>query len=166
MTGALNALRRSAVELLEGCGLHAVAAMEPDSRKRWTEPVVAVALNKVTCAAGGFRNYLGLKTDEATGAVSELYGRAVELTLALDIYAPRSGGESACRETLDAMTEAVMCRGIGGLTALELEAGSVAFLEQEGLYRLPVRCRCRAWLVAAVDEGGAFADFEVRGRRV
>lgn len=165
MTGAMNALRRSAVELLEEYGLRAVTAMEPDSRKRWLEPVVAVALSKVTCAAGGFQNYLGEKTDEATGVTSELYGRAVELTLALDIYAPRSGGESACREALDTMTEAVMCRGIGGLNVLELESGSVTFLE-DGVYRLPVSCRCKAWLVAAVDEGGTFMNFEVRGRKI
>lgn len=166
MTGALNALRQSAVELLREYGVQVVAAMEPDREKRWLAPVVAVALSRAACASGGFKDYLGLKTDEADGAVYELYGKAAELTLSLDIYAPRDGGESACQQTLEVMTEAVLCRGIGGLTALELEAGRTEFLEQDGVYRQPVSCRCRAWLVAAVDQAGAFVDFEVKGRRI
>lgn len=166
MTGALNALRKSAVELLESYGLRAITAMEAESRKRWDGPVVTVSLSRVVCAAGGFRDYLGLRSNPDTGLEDELYGRGVELTLALDIYAPRSGGEAACQETLAVVAEAAACRGIGGMTALELTAGQVEFLEKDGLYHLPVSCVCKGWLVAAVDSSGTFADFEVKGRQV
>ena len=40
------------------------------------------------------------------------------------------------------------------------------FLEEDGLYRLPVRCRCKGWLVAREDDDGAFVDIEVRGRKI
>jgi hypothetical protein len=157
--------RQAAVELLQECGIHAVCAMEPAARKNWEGAVAAVSLNKVVCAPGGFRDYLGLRDNPDTGLEDELYGRAVEITLGLDLYAPRSGGESACREAADGMTEALATRGVGGLTVLEVEAGRVEFLERDGLYRLPVHCTCRGWLVAAVDSSGAFVDFEVKGRR-
>lgn len=166
MTGAINQLRRSVVELLREYGLYAVTAMEPDSRKRWDGPVAAVSLCRVVCAPGGFQDYLGLRDNRDTGGRDELYGRGVELTLGLDIYAPRNGGESACQQALGIMAEALACRGAGGLSIQELQSGSVEFLERDGLYRLPVNCTCKGWLVAAVDSSGAFMDFEVKGRNV
>lgn len=166
MTGALNLLRQSAVELLNEFGIYAVTAMDAAPRRRWDGPVVAVSLSRVVCAAGGFRDYLGLTADPDTGEESELYGRGVELTVALDVYAPRDGGEQACQETMAVLAEAVACRGLGGLTALELNGGRVEFLEKDGLYRLPVTCLCKGWLVARLDTGGAFVDFEVRGRKI
>lgn len=166
MTGALNALRQSAVELLREYDLHAVTAMEAESRKRWNGPVVAVSLQKVVCAAGGFKDYLGLRDNADTDMPDELYGKAVELTLGLDLYAPRDGGESACQQAVCVMAEALTCRGIGGLTVQELETGTVEFLERDGLYHLPVQCRCKGWMVAVVDSSGAFVDFEVKGRRI
>lgn len=166
MTGALNALRQGAVDLLKEYGLNAVMGMEPERAGRWREPVVAVSLRKVVCAAGGFKDYLGVRENPSTGLEEELYGRAAELTLALDIYAPRDGGEGACQETLAAMTEALMCRGVAGLSTEEVRADRVEFLEKAGLYRLQVSCLCRAWLVAAAEDGGAFVDIEVKGRKV
>lgn len=156
MNGALNGLRRSVVEQLRGCGLNAVTAMEPERAARWREPVVAVSISRVNCATGGFRDYLGLRDGR------ELYGRAVELTLALDIYAP--GGESACQDTLERMTGELLCRGAAGLTTLEVQGGQTEFLEKLGLYRQTASCRCRAWLVAETGGDGSFVDFEVRGR--
>lgn len=164
MNGALNALREGVAEQLRETGVNAVAAMESQRAGRWREPVAAVSLSKAVCAPGGFKDYLGVHTDPETGQERELYGREVELTLALDIYAPRDGGEGDCQQTAETVMETLACRGAAGLTALEIQSGRVEFLEKEGLYRLPVSCRCKAWLVAAVDSGGAFVDFEVKGR--
>jgi len=107
MTGALNQLRQSAVELLRACGVEAVTAMEADRRKSWDRPVAAVSLNRVVCAPGGFQHYLGLRDNGQTGVPDELYGRAVELTLGLDLYAPRQCGESACQQAVGLMAEAL-----------------------------------------------------------
>lgn len=166
MNGALSNLRRETAELLSARGVPAVTAFEPAARKRLTEPTAAVSLAKVVCAAGGFRDYLGLRTDPETGETEELYGRAVELTLSLDIYGPRDSGETACRETLDRMTEVLAAEGAAGLSVLSLESGNVEFLDSCGMYRLPVRCECRAWLTAVVREDGEFVDFRVKGRTV
>lgn len=164
MSGALNALRETVARQLRQAGVNAVTAMESARAARWREAVAAVSLSKVVCAPGGFKDYLGMRR-EPDGTERELYGREVELTLALDIYAPRDGGESACQEAAEAVTETLVCQGAAGLTALELQTGRVEFLESAGLYRLQISCRCRAWLVAVMDSGGgAFVDFEVKGR--
>ncbi len=164
MNGALNALRQAAAEQLRQAGVNAVTAMESARASRWRGPVAAVSLTRVVCAPGGFKDYLGVRTDPDTGKKREFYGREVELTLALDLYAPRDGGANACRQAADTVIEELACRGAAGLNALEIHAGQVEFLENMGLYRLPLSCRCRAWLVASVDSGGAFVDFEVKGR--
>jgi len=162
---ALNALRETVAEQLRQEGLNAVAAMEGRRANRWREAVAAVSVARVVCAPGGFKDYLGVRLDPGTGRERELYGREVELTLAVDVFAPRDGGESVCQEAAEAVTECLVCRGAAGLSTLEVQAGRVEFLEKEGLYRQEVSCRCRAWLVAETEDGGgAFVDFEVRGR--
>lgn len=163
MTGALNALREDMAEQLRQAGLNAVTAMESARAARWREAVAAVSLSKVVCAPGGFKDYLGVRRD-ADGMEQELYGREVELTISMDLFAPRDGGESACQEAAEAIAENLMCYGAAGLNALEIQAGQVEFLEKDGLYRQKTSCRCRAWLVARMDGGGAFVDFEVKGR--
>ena len=165
MNGALNAWRQSVVEQLRESGLNAVAAMESVRASRWREAVAAVSLSRVVCAPGGFKDYLGVMTDPESGVERELYGREVQLTLALDVFAPRDGGESMCQGLAEAVTECLVCRGAAGLSALEVQTGRVEFLEQDGMYRQEISCRCKAWLVARMDDGGgAFVDFEVKGR--
>lgn len=165
MNGALNALREQVAEQLRQAGVNAVTGMESARASRWRQAVAAVSLSRVVCAPGGFKDYLGTYR-EADGRERELYGREVELTLALDIFAPRDGGENACQEAAETVAESLVCYGAAGLNALEIQTGQVEFLDREGLYRLKTTCRCKAWLVARMDGGGgAFADFEVKGRR-
>lgn len=164
MTGVLNELRQAAVDLLNASGVRAVAAMEPEERRRWNCPVAAVSLSRMKCAPGGFRDYLGVRTGE-NGKTEELFGRAVELTLALDLYSPRTGGESACQQAVGALAEALIRRGVGGFSVEELDTEPIAFLSGEGLYHLPVKCLCKGWLTMAADDCDSFTDFEVKGRR-
>ena len=165
MNGALNALREQVAEQLRQAGINAVTGMESARSSRWREAVAAVSLIRAVCAPGGFKDYLGTHQEE-NGLERELYGREVELTLALDIFAPRDGGESACQEAAETVAESLMCHGAAGLNALEIQSGQVEFLDKEGLYRQKTSCRCRAWLVARMDDGdGAFVDFEVKGRK-
>ena len=165
MNGALNALRQLVAEQLRKAGINAVTGMESARASRWREAVAAVSLNRVVCAPGGFQDYLGTHQEE-NGLERELYGREVELTLALDIFAPRDGGESACHTAAETAAESLMCHGAAGLNALEIQTGQVEFLDKEGLYRQKTTCRCKAWLVARMDDGdGAFVDFEVKGRK-
>lgn len=164
MSGALGALRAAVAEQLRENGVNAVAAMEPDRAMRWRAAVAAVGLVKAECVSGGFGDYLGTFHDPDSGKEREWYGREAALTLGIDIFAPRDGGAGACQQAAETVMETLLCQGAAGLSAQELQAGAVEFLEREGLYRLPVQCRCGAWLVARTDGGdGSFVDFEVRG---
>lgn len=165
MSGTLAGLRQEAADQLNRRGIRAVTAFEAEGRKHWAGPVAAVSLSKVACVPGGFRDYLGTRRDEETGEEEELYGRAVEVTLSLDIYGPGDGGGSACREVLDRMAETLLREGAAGLTVRELESGTVEYLDRCGLYRLPVKCVCGAWLTEAVREDGGYVDILVKGRR-
>lgn len=165
MSGALNALREQVAEQLRQNGLNAVVAMESARAARWREAVTAVSLSRMVCEPGGFKDYLGTRTDPETGREREIYGREAELTLALDVFAPRDAGESVCQAAAERVAETLVCQGAAGLTALEIQTGRVEFLENEGLYRQQIDCRCRGWLVVAPGEAGEmFTDFEVKGR--
>ena len=164
MTGALRAWRDGVTDQLRKNGLNAVTAMDCARAPRWREAVAAVSLSKAVCAPGGFQNYLGLRKGP-DGVEQEVYGQEVELTLALDIFAPRDGGGAPCQQAADAVLEVLVCQGAAGLTALEVRADRVQFLERDGLYRQELLCRCGAWLTAQVDgETGFFTEFEVKGR--
>lgn len=164
MSGALSAWRDAAVRQLRQAGLNAVAAMDGTQAARWREAVAAVSVSRVTCAPGGFQDYLGVETG-ADGREREVYGRRAELTLTLEVFAPRDGGGDACQKAVQAAMECLACQGAAGLPALEVRTGRVEFLERDGLYRQEAVCRCGAWLTARADgEAGRFTDFEVKGR--
>ena len=165
MNGGFEALREGVVALLRENGVHAVLAMSPRPAGRWREAVAAVSVKKICCVDSGFQNYLGSEIKD--GKAKELYGRAADITLAIDVYAPGDGGESACQTALERIAEVLMTQGAAGLEVSELTAGQTEWLDREGMYRLRADCLCRAWLTAAADQeaGGYFTDFEVKGRR-
>ena len=89
MNGALNALREGVAGQLRQAGVNAVTAMEPAGAARWRQAVAAVSLSRAVCAPGGFQDYLGIRTGPEAGGEREVYGREAELTLTIDIFAPR-----------------------------------------------------------------------------
>ena len=116
MNGALNGRRQAVAEQFRQAGVNAVPAMESTRAFRWREAVVAVSLSKVVCAPGGFKDDLGVVRD-GDGVERELYGREAELTLSLDIFAPRDAGASACQEAAETLAENLVCHGAAGLNA-------------------------------------------------
>lgn len=163
MSAALSALREAVAEQLRQAGVNALAAMEPARAARWRQAAAAVSLSRVECAQGGFEDYLGTRREEA-GEEREVYGRQAEITLGIEIFAPRDAGAGACQEAAERVMESLIRQGAAGLAALEIQAGETEFLERDGLYRQKVTCRCMAWLLAQAGEGERFVDFEVKGR--
>ena len=149
MSVGLSALCESAAQLLRYSGLEAVAAFEPEPRRQWIGPAAAVSLSGVTCQPAD----MGGQPDS----------REVEITLTVAVFAPRDGGGSACCQGAEQAAEALLRFGVGGLDARELEWGPVEWLDRAGLYRLPLKCRCRGRLMPAAEDGGIFDDFEVKG---
>ena len=114
MSGALGAWRTAVAQQLRKAGVDAVEAMEPERVPRRRSPAAAVALAGVACGAGGFQDYLGLEQDPDTGGRREVFGREAELTLELEIFAPRDAGASACREGAGGQRAAVPRGGGAG----------------------------------------------------
>ena len=79
---------------------------------------------------------------------------------AVDMVVPDAAATAAV------MAEALACRTVSGLSVREMQTGQVEFLERDGLYRMPVSCVCKGWMVAVVDDSGTFVDFEVKGSRI
>lgn len=156
---ALENLRESAARLLRWGGVEAVTAFSPERRKQWSRPVAAVSLSGVKCLPGAMDHYLGLREGR------EVEGREAEIALALRIFAPRDGGEEACQQTACAAAELLLAHGVEGMALQELEWGPAEWLDGAGLYCLTLICRGRCRLVTAEEDGGAFDDFEVKGRQ-
>lgn len=157
---ALTDWRRQVVEQLNAAGIDAVAAFEPEERAARTKPVTAVSLAAVECRSGGFQNYLGREEQR------ERYGRAVELTVGLDVYGPRAWGEDGCRRVMELLAEEALTRGLAGIGAVRLYSSGMEFLEDWEMYHLPVQCVCTACLTACTTDEGEFVDIQVKGRTV
>lgn len=153
-------LRQELVSYLKEKGLKAVLAWGEEKRQRPDRATVAVSLRGMECKGSGLQDYLGERFDREKGQWEELYGRTVELTFGLDVYA------SAAREVqrgVELLTAALDRDGPGEMQVKELSVGETVYREESRGYLCPVRGRFDAWAVAVDREDGTFLDFEVKG---
>ena len=162
----LDELRQAMAQYLSSCGVAAVTAWEPGRRARREEPVAVVSLRGCEGGPAGFQDYLGERFDEASGTWRELYGKKAELTLGLDIWGPKSGGEAACAALFDRVVQALTLGGPDGLRLREVVCGETAYDGDEGLFHCPARAVGTVLLVAQAGEDGLFTDFMVKGTRL
>lgn len=156
----LQELRDALAGFLNGRGLEAVTAWGTGRRLRAGEPVAAVSLRGFESGAPGFQDYLGERYNAEAGCWEELYGKKVELTFGLDLYAATAEGVQA---GLDRLHEALGEKGPAGLCPVGLFAGETVFQSGSGRYFCPVQAKFSAWAVAVSREDGSFLDFEVKG---
>lgn len=159
MTGT-EELRRSLAEYLKENGLEAVTAWGGQERLRAGDAVAAVSLRDYEGGAPGFQDYLGERYDEKTGRWVELYGKKVELTFGLDLYA---GTAQGIQEGLDLLVGALGKGGPAGLRPVAFSAGETSYRTGAKQFCCPVQVKFEAWSYAETAEDGAFLDFTVRG---
>lgn len=153
-------LRRALAKFLRDNGLEAVEAWNGERRPKPGKAVAAVSLRGLESGGAGFQNYLGERYDEDSGQWEERYGKRVELTFGLDLYAATAREVQA---GLDTLREALDQKGPAGMTALEFSAGETVYESDARRYMCPAKAKFSAWAVAAVREDGTFLDFEVKG---
>lgn len=153
-------LRRRLAEYLESKGLEAVTAWGEERRPRPGRAVAVVSLRAMESAQPGFQSYLGERYDEERGCWEELYGKRVELTFGMDLYAATA---EAVQAGLDALSAALGEGGPEGMEPLDFSAGETVYRQEDRRYFCPVQARLGVWAVAAAREDGAFLDYEVRG---
>lgn len=161
----LEELRQALVHYLSEYEVPAVAAWESGKRTRWDQAVTAVSLRGCEGGPAGFQDYLGEFWEEEKGCWVERYGRKAELTFGLDIWGPRSGGESACAEQFSKLAQVLTVGGPDGLRLQEISCGETAFDEREGMFHCSAKAVGTVFLQAKMDESGMFTDFTVKGTR-
>lgn len=161
----LEELREATAEYLQARGVDAVTAWSSAERVRRTDAVAVVSLRGCEGGPAGFRDYLGERYDPERKVWEELYGRRAELTLGLDLYAPKSGGEAGCAALFAKLSEALADGGPEGLSVRELCCGETEYDSQLGLFRCQAEAVCGVYLYAAAEAGGTFTDFIVKGTR-
>lgn len=161
----LEKLRQMLASHLNSCGVPAVTAWENKRRTPRDTAVTVVSLRSCEGAPAGFRDYLGEIWEESKGCWVEHYGRKAELTFGLDIFAPRSGGESVCAAHFSKLAQVLALSGPEGLNFQKVSCGETVFDEKEGLFHCPVQAVGTVFLEAMLDESGILTDFKVKGTR-
>ena len=153
-------LRQALARYLTEKGLEAVTAWGEQRRCRPGRAVAAVSLRGMECKGSGLQDYLGERFDGDRGQWEELYGKKVELTFGLDVYAATAQEVQA---GLEALGTALEQRGAAGMAPVELSAGETEYQSESRRYVCPVQARFSAWATAVSRGEGEFLDFEVRG---
>ncbi|NLF35056.1 MAG: hypothetical protein GX585_03725 [Clostridiales bacterium] len=159
----LGTIREAVRDHLAAGGVNAVTAWPEERRLRGQAPVVVVSLRGYAGRTAGFQDYLGERYNTQEGRWEELYGRRVDITFGLDIYAPKGSGAEGCQAAFDRLAEVLHQNGPGGLNIRSLSCGETRYDREADLYHRPAEALCEAYLYAAADEGGAFLEFEVKG---
>ena len=159
----LERIREAMTAFLKGEGVAALTAWPGEDLERPEGPVTAVSLRACQGGPGGFQDYLGERYDAGTGRWQELYGKRLQVTFGLDLYAPESAGAAGMQAAFDALAGALSGGGPPGLRVKEFSRGETSFDQALGLFHCPAEAVCTAYLYAVAEEGGAFLDFVVKG---
>lgn len=159
MTG-VKELSGKLAQWLTGGGVPAVTAWAEEKRLRPGAALAAVSLRSLESGSAGYQDYLGERFDEKTGAWEELYGKKLELTFGLDLYAATAEAVSAA---LERMGELLSSSGPAGLAPVGFSAGETAYQSESRRYFCPVQAKFQVWAAAAAREGETFLDFEIKG---
>ena len=127
------------------------------------QPLVVVTLREYAALPAGFEHYLGERYNDKTAAWEEVYGRKVELTLGLDLYAPEMGREEELQRLLERLTQVLTLSAPAGIQVERIACGETRWDEKQRVLKREVSAVCTAWLVAACPEGAEFLEFELRG---
>ena len=146
----LERIREAMTAFLKGEGVAALTAWPGEDLERPGGP-------------GGFQDYLGERYDAGTGHWQELYGKRLQVTFGLDLYAPEGAGAAGMQAAFDALAGALSGGGPPGLRVKEFSRGETSFDQALGLFHCPAEAVCTAYLYAVAEEGGAFLDFVVKG---
>ena len=157
----VDVIRERMADFLRQAGLDAVCAWPEAAKARRSAAVAAVSLRELQGGPGGFQDYLGERYNQERGQWEELYGKKAVVRFGLDLYAPTAAG---VQTAVDTLSEALHRDGPDGLRVVELSCGETAYDREAGLFRCAAEAVCEAYLYAVADEGGAFLDFEVRGK--
>ena len=157
----LNQVRQAIIDALSAAGLTAVPAFEGQV-KRYDTAVVAVDVGTVFGKPAAMGGYLGETYDTEAGAVRELYGCRLDLTLTLDVHAPTA---AACETACETAAETLLTGGLpSGLRLGEQRWEGVSWDKNNKLFLRRGQAEAKGFFIAVVDEESAsLIDFTLKG---
>lgn len=161
---AIQQVKTAVVNAIKAAGVTALTAYSAEELKKYSCAVAAVGVREVSVTHSGAVEYLGQRYDAERGTVSEVYGRRLELSLSLDLYAPRPAGADACETAAETVTQAMMTALPCGLCVQELRWEQVQWDKICGMFRLAGGAKYEAYFTAeSAEETAEFTDFILRG---
>ena len=150
------------VSLLQAAGIDAMLQypITPLDKKRG--PVVCVAVKSGTQSGSGLGDYLGIRNDN--GALRDLYGYRLHLTVSLDIFVPWSTESiSDAMACFSAVSHALYALP-SGLKPQKIYCGTAKPDKETEMLKYPAEMECIAVLICEKDmENGEFTDFVLKG---
>ena len=151
---------RSALETAEVADV--MTAFPAGEKKRFTEPVVALGVRAGESVSAGFSEYMGERYDEDDDAYYEIYGKKLELTLGVDIYAPKESGAGACLDVLAKIIAALPALP-SGIRIKRFSCGETGFDAGTGMLLLKADMPCLCFMYADNTGDSELLDFTLKG---
>ena len=150
---------------IETCGVGNVFTAYPyGTRERYLSPVVTVGVKAGSGMGASFAEYLGESYDRDTDSYTEVYGKRLELTLAVCIYSPKSAeyGADGCASVFGSVVSALPSLP-SGVKVREIKCGETVFDEKTGMFLLESEIRLTAFLTAEASDEDEVLYFTLRG---
>lgn len=161
MTG-LNQVKEAILSALKEAGLTALGRFGTQAERSYTGPVAVIGVAQAAGKPMGLGGYLGTVYDPDAGTEREIYGRMLEVTVSVDVYAP--GGADACESAMETAAETLMAGLPAGLRLRSLQWGQTEWDEDSGLYLRRGTAEYTAQFTATASaETGEILDFELKG---
>lgn len=135
------------VRALTAAQIHARSARPALPNPRLKQSAVAVDVEKLESAPGGFSAYLGVHDGH------ELFGARLCATVRLDVLSPVQLGAGECRLAQDRARE-VLAQGVEGVSILAVTARAPEYDPVGDCFTARLEVQCRCWLCAGADQDG------------
>ena len=155
---AIGQVKEALLKALGDAGIDAREAFGEKEFHASDAPLAVLGVHEARITRAGFLDYLGEGYDEVRGTV-ERYGRTMDLTLSLDLYAPDAARCTALGE--DCASALSLLRGV---RVESITLGACEWDERVGAMHRGGSISCRATFIAeAAEDETLVQDFILKG---
>ena len=161
---AARQVREALGQALGASGIAAVQAYEKEKFSPLSSVLCVIGERAAHIGAAGALDYLGERWNEERGTVEEVYGKTWQLTLSVDIFAPRTAGAAACEEASEEVTAVLLQNLPSGLRAEEISWEESRWDKEYGLFLRRGSVKFSAsFLATAAEDETVVSDFILKG---
>lgn len=153
----LSLIRSALSGYFQGLGL-CVAKEEPRSHDH---PVALLSIQKCAMDSAGLGDYLGIS--EQDGEELEVYGKRCSLTVALDFFAPASGGKGLLTKETDLVLDCLAKGDSSSLKLREFSMGAVSYDKSTGCYCQALELKMQVYFYFVENILEPLIEFNIKG---